>query len=195
MPIIKESGLGEILSKRQYGLGGKVKAITENRQFSKSESEVTVFLSHSHHDKDRVLEFKTIIEDLGIKVYVDWMDKTMPQNTCGETAQRIKKKIDENKKFVFLATNLAVSSKWCNWEVGIGDTYKSSKGNLAVLGMSDNMGHWEGNEYLRIYPSIEYEYGNRLNNKNQFIKEGLYVFSPRENGTRVYVPLEVWLTY
>jgi len=142
--------------------------VNEARQYSRSSYTTSIFLSHAHNDKAIVKQAVTFFRTLGIEVYVDWMDKTMPESPNGETAIRIKTKIQENDKFVLLATNSAVISKWCNWEVGIGDTYKHLKNKLAILPLADNSGHWEGNEYLQIYPSIQ-EIVTQLG-KNYFLK-------------------------
>ena len=80
----------------------------------------------------------------------------MPESPNGTTATKIKSQIiNGNDKFVLLATNNAVSSKWCNWEVGIADPFKLHSKKIALLPLADNSGAWYGNEYLQIYPSIE----------------------------------------
>ncbi|GAA0875197.1 hypothetical protein GCM10009118_16060 [Wandonia haliotis] len=129
--------------------------VNETRTFSESTARTSVFLSHSHHDKVLIAQAKTFFEGLGIAVYVDWADSTMPEQTNGLTAQKIKRQIQKNDKFVLLATNNAISSKWCNWEVGIGDTYKLLSDKICILPLADNRNTWEGNEYLQIYPRIE----------------------------------------
>ncbi len=169
------------------GLGG---GVNETRTFSKS----SIFLSHSHNDKAKIEQAKIFFENLGISIYVDWADQTMPERTNGVTAQNIKNQIIKlNDKFILLATNNAVSSKWCNWEVGIADTYKLFKDKIAILPLADNNRHWTGNEYLQIYPSIELENGNNKNNIGLPIDAGYYVFYPSTNNTRSYVKLEDWL--
>jgi hypothetical protein len=135
------------------GLTGKV---NETRTYSKSDSTTSVFLSHSHLDKDVVEQAKIFFEHLGISIYVDWADETMPEKPNGNTALKIKTQIiTKNDKFVLLATNNAVVSKWCNWEVGIADPFKLNTKKLALLPLADNSGTWNGNEYLQIYPRIE----------------------------------------
>ncbi|PUV24157.1 toll/interleukin-1 receptor domain-containing protein [Sphingobacterium athyrii] len=129
--------------------------LNENRTFSQSSAKTSVFLSHSHHDKKLIAEAKTFFENLGISIYVDWADETMPQRTSGVTAQNIKGQIRKNDKFILLATNDAITSKWCNWEVGIGDTYKLANDKICILPLADNRLTWQGNEYLQIYPRIE----------------------------------------
>lgn len=142
------------------GLNGRPKL--ENR-FSKRRSTTSVFLSHAHLDKDLVQQAQIIFKNLGIEVYVDWMDESMPQVCSGITANNIKVKIQTNEKFVLLASDRAIASKWCNWEVGIGDTYKLSKDNLLIVPIAESRDSWTGNEYLQLYPQLEVKrdyYGN-----------------------------------
>lgn len=193
MAIITENQFRNVASKYagRFGLNG---VVNEQRTFSKSTSETSIFLSHSHHDKDKIEQAKIFFEHLGISIYVDWMDATMPERTNGITANRIKLKIRENDKFILIATNRAVNSKWCNWEVGIGDTYKLQKDNIAILGLADNSTVWTGNEYLQIYPSIEYLNGNSRTVGGHIIPEGYYVLYPSDReGNRTYKTLEQWL--
>jgi hypothetical protein len=91
---------------------------------------------------------------LGIKVYVDWKDEKLPEETSKKTAELIKNKIRECKKFIFLATESAVESKWCNWELGYGDSIKFPK-DIAVMPIANEDGIWIGTEYLNIYPIIK----------------------------------------
>ena len=129
--------------------------LTESRDYSNAGPlQKTIFLSHSHLDAKYVNMARTFFESLGVYIYVDWADKTMPQSPCGTTALKIKEKIKQNNKFVLLATNNAISSKWCNWEVGIGDTYKYYKDDIAILPLAATSSTWNGNEYLQIYPYI-----------------------------------------
>ena len=90
--------------------------------------------------------------------------------------------ISGNDKFVLLATNNGVSSKWCNWEVGIADPHKLTPKKLALLPLADNSGTWNGTEYLQIYPRIE---------KNAFSTSGSGYLVYYPNGT--YETLETWL--
>lgn len=151
MPILTRSEFASI-AQNKAGYRG----LNETRMFSKSSAATSIFLSHSHHDKEVVKQAKVFFENLGISIYVDWADETMPEKPNGITAQKIKSQIISiNDKFVLLATNNAVTSKWCNWEVGIGDPFKLPNKKMAILPLADNSGTWNGNEYLQIYPRIE----------------------------------------
>lgn len=137
------------------GIRGLRGVVNEMRSFAKSTSTTSIFLSHAHNDKAIVEQAKLFFENLGISVYVDWADQTMPESSNGVTAARIKGQIYNNDKFIFLATNNAIASRWCNWEIGIGDTYKLHANKIAVLPLTESNGTWSGNEYLQIYPHIE----------------------------------------
>ncbi len=155
------------IAQNKAGSSGLRGVVNESRKFSKATSITSIFLSHSHTDKDVIEQAKIFFENMGISIYVDWADKTMPESTNGVTAQKIKNQIiSVNDKFVLLATNIAVSSKWCNWEVGIADPFKLPKKKMALLPLADNSGTWNGNEYLQIYPRIE---RSSINNNDYFV--------------------------
>ncbi len=144
------------IAESKSGSRGLRGVVNESRLFTKAASITTIFLSHAHNDKEVIEQAKIFFEDLGISIYVDWADKTMPENPNGETAQKIKDQIiNSNDKFILLATNNAVSSRWCNWEVGLADPFKFPKRKMALLPLADNSGTWNGNEYLQIYPRLE----------------------------------------
>ena len=82
-----------------------------------------------------------------------------------------------------MATNGAIESKWCNWELGYGDA-KKYKRNMALFpikdkGESDYL--YNGNEYMSIYPYITYFNGR------------YYVREEQENGPATITPLSEWL--
>ena len=178
MSIFTKQELQAIAYKKAMSKG--YVTLNERRMFSENTSTTSVFLSHSHHDKALIVKAKTFFENLGISIYVDWADETMPEKTNGITAQKIKRQIYKNDKFVLLATNSAITSKWCNWEVGIGDSYKLSSRKIALLPLAENSGTWNGSEYLQIYPRIE---------KGSLYNDKYYIYYP--DGTSE--DLSIWL--
>ncbi len=119
----------------------------------------SIFLSHSHVDADIIFPIVVFLHGYGIDVYVDWMDKTLDEVPNAETACKLKQKIKENSKFIFLATNDSLSSKWCNWEIGYGDSFKYID-NIAIFPLLRYNEMWKGQEYLEIYPIIKLKYDN-----------------------------------
>lgn len=134
--------------------------INESRQdriLNSRGSSVTVFLSHKHDEVEVLEDVISLLKRCGVDVYVDWMDEGMPIITCYLTAARLKEKISSCKKFIFLGTEGAIASKWCNWELGIGDGKKYPY-DIAVMPIADNDGIYSGSEYLQLYPVIKSNY-------------------------------------
>jgi len=96
-----------------------------------SSARLSIFLSHSHLDKKIVLGWIRDLAALGVDMYVDWNDSSMPRETNRETADKIKQRIDDVDLFVVLATNAALESKWVSWEIGIADKERSLRGPSA----------------------------------------------------------------
>jgi hypothetical protein len=155
MAILTKSKLTRIAD-RKAGYTEKSIILNEARSFnSKCSAKTSIFLSHSHHDGEYVKDVVVLLRKMGVEVYVDWMDDSMPVETSGKTAASLKRKIEENDKFVFLATNKSIDSKWCNWEIGYGDAHKYIN-KIALFPLKDNdFTDWKGNEYLQIYPHIK----------------------------------------
>jgi len=178
-------------------------SLNETKFFSASrayDTKVTVFLSHKHKDLEEVKEAAGVIEmlqDLGVKVYIDSMDNKMPNQTTGETAARIKEVIKYCDKFILLATAKAIESYWCNWELGIGDVHKFQN-HIAILPVKEKGEfdyQYKGNEYMQIYPHIDYRDGTtQYRNNGGIIPKGYYVAEPKDKEGITYITsLKTWL--
>jgi len=124
-----------------------------NIKRASTEAVVRIFLSHSHKDRDLVQGLIVYFEGLGISIYVDWNDSSMPRITNRETAEKIKKEIGANDLLMVLATRNAVDSKWIPWEVGVADQMKG-EARVLVIPVADPSGKYEGAEYLQLYRRI-----------------------------------------
>jgi hypothetical protein len=155
MAIFSKTEFSQLAKSRAPSNKSTKSVFNEARQVVKTDVLTTLFLSHSHLDKILIEEAVSFFRTLNISIYVDWMDETMPERTNGLTASKIKLKIISNDKFVLLATDAAIISRWCNWEVGIGDVLKTHSDKICLLPLAETKGHWTGNEYLHIYPRIE----------------------------------------
>ena len=66
-----------------------------------------------------------------------------------------------------LATEGAIASKWCNWELGFGDAHRYIE-NIAIMPITEKRREsFSGSEYLQIYPVIKSDY--------EYILSGCYV--------------------
>lgn len=179
-----------------------INSLNESRSFSSRTAPTnitTVFLSHKHNDLEDEEELKgfiELLEDNGVKVYIDSMDNTLPQQTTGDTANRIKEIIKHCNKFVLIATSKAIKSYWCNWELGIGDVHKFQK-HIAILPIKEKGEYdfqYQGNEYLQIYPHIDYEDGTSRYKDGNLIPKGYYVANPpNKENVRYINSLSTWL--
>lgn len=167
--------------------------LNEHRLFSADHPDASVFLSHKHEEKTLLLQVKKFFENLGMSVYVDWLDTRMQHPTDKKTAEDLKRQIDENDKFIFIATDGAMDSPWCSWEIGLGDALKLKDDKIAIFPVAENDGTWEKHEYLQIYPHIEYEDGTNHYSDGGIITKGYYIKYPYVNGKRNSVKLEKWL--
>lgn len=122
----------------------------------------TVFISHKHDDLADLRGLLGFLEEqYSVKVYIDSRDPCMPRRTSAKTALNIKDRIKQCDKFILLATNGAIESKWCNWELGYGDAQKF-KEHIALFPMKPKNTHdsaYKGSEYMDIYPHIVYRDG------------------------------------
>lgn len=168
--------------------------LNESLRSFKNESKyfkTKIFLSHKHDELEQLEGAISFLKDQGVDVYVDWLDDGMPKTTSGQTAVRIKEKIKENDKFILLATESAINSKWCNWELGLGDAAKYIN-NIAILPIKKDYSDFSGNEYLQIYPYIfNLEFYQFF--QGGYREKGIYVVFPSINGNNKVMSLKDWL--
>ena len=109
---------------KEKSVGFKKYASYSSKYLTESidQAKITVFLSHSHKDKELVVGLIELLAEQGFYIYVDWNDLDMPRITSRETARKIKEKISELQLFFFLATENGLNSKWCPWELGVVDS-------------------------------------------------------------------------
>jgi hypothetical protein len=128
-----------------------------------------IFISHKHNEENHVYRLQEILKRYGFAGYVDWEDEDMPPTTSGETALRLKERIVKSKKFILIATEAAIESKWCNWEIGFADAHKYED-HLALFPIKGDYGNYKGEEYLQIYPSIQIRRVNLETSLEYYIK-------------------------
>ena len=155
-----------------------------------------MFLSHKHDELDELKDIIGFLERYyNVKTYIDSRDPSMPLVTSGATASRIKERINECDRFILIATNGAIDSKWCNWELGFGDALKYSKKHIALLPFKETVqaeNQYRGNEYMEIYPYIVFRGNGDKYSDGSLIPPGFYVRYKNENGRYSLKPLEEW---
>jgi TIR domain len=117
--------------------------------------EGATFLSHSSKDEELVVGAIKVLEGHGGTVYIDKKDPDLPPYTNEETAAILKKRIDQTKKFVLLATKNSKESNWVPWELGIADS-KKGLDRIALFPAVDTEhdNSWTSWEYMGLYRRI-----------------------------------------
>lgn len=137
-------------------LEGRMTNFSQRREMIKesaSQAQLTIFLSHSHKDRQYVEGLISLLSTMGIRVYVDWNDTSMPRITSKATAAKIKQRMSQCQLFVVLATQNAIESKWVPWETGVADQMKGEE-RVSVVPVADPTGRFKGAEYLGLYQTI-----------------------------------------
>ncbi len=191
MSYISESQLANYRSRTKTFSADNI--VSLNESYSRDKARPMIFLSHKHDEHSILQDVIAFLKEEGVDVYVDWMDASMPAYTNAETAHKLKNKIKVSDKFILLATPGAINSKWCNWELGLGDAAKYIE-NIALFPINKNNQNFSGSEYLAIYPRIEYQDGTTKYVGGAYIQRGYYVLYPADkNGSSRLFPLKDWL--
>jgi hypothetical protein len=114
-----------------------------------------IFLSHSITDAEIVLGIKQLLEDNGLKVYVDWVEDVQLDRRAvtPETAAILRQRMRQSKSLIYLSSENSSSSKWMPWELGFFDGFKPD--GVAVMPVLDNATDpFKGQEYLGLYPIV-----------------------------------------
>lgn len=193
----------EIFESGSFSLYRAFVNLNESKRVTKSFAEGTayttktkVFLSHKHDDLTELQDIIGFLQkEYDVQVYIDSKDPSMPATTSGETAKRIKDIIRKSDRFILLATEGAIESKWCNWELGYGDAqkYKDKIAILPIKPKNSSDTTYKGNEYMQIYPYISYYEGFEKYASGNYIKRGYYVATVQSGGEKTIEPLSEWL--
>jgi len=181
---------------KSYRRSTKISSLTLNESLKNFRNESTylktkIFLSHKHDELEQLEGAISFLKDFCVDIYIDWLDEGMPKTTSGLTAVGIKQKIKDNHKFILLATEGAINSKWCNWELGLGDAEKYIE-NIAILPVKKDYSDFSGSEYLEIYPYI-FNIENYQFFKGAYMSPGIYVMYPSVIGNNKVVMLQEWI--
>ena len=163
------------------------------RDFVADEKTYDVFLSHSYLDSKSVLGLKLLLEEFGLKVYVDWYDdpELDRTNVTPESAARLKKRMRSSKALLYAISENALGSRWTPWEIGFFD---GINGNVAVVPIrSDGVKvDYEGQEYLGLYPYVSESIGTSAS--NWMTPDGTTLwFVDKPTGEKRYRNLSDWL--
>lgn len=115
-----------------------------------------VFLSHSIADAEIVLGIKQLLEESGLKVYVDWVEDAQLDRRAvtKESAAVLRQRMRQSKSLIYLSSENSSSSKWMPWELGYFDGFKPD--GVAIMPVLNSpTDAFRGQEYLGLYPIVQ----------------------------------------
>lgn len=128
--------------------------LTEKVQASAQTTQFDIFLSHSLSDQKLILGIWLSLEDMGYKVYVDWIhDRHLSRDSVTkETASVLRHRMLNSKSLFFATTTNSSGSKWMPWELGFKDGHNRKAAVLPVAQTTAET--FAGQEYLAVYPYV-----------------------------------------
>ncbi len=183
--ILTQEYLRQQSNERDINDYAQERIMNENASVFSENRGYDLFISHSFHDKKLVLTLVRLFNDAKYSVYVDWindsgLDRT---NVTIKTAKIIRNRIAQCKGLSYIATNNIVNSKWCPWELGLGDGLNN--GRSCILPVMQEGSSFRGTEYIGMYPYIEYE---KISGENTY---QFWIVDP--NDSSKYSSLRNWL--
>jgi hypothetical protein len=161
---LRSAAQTRLFSEIQKAFGARKSAsdiINENNQRVLTESKLYtseqyhIFLSHSSKDAEIILGVLKKLNDMGYRVYVDWVNDPLLDrgNVTKSTAEILKSRMNESRCLLYATTEHSSQSKWMPWELGFMD---GKKDRASILPIFENerlsSHHYKGLEYLGIYP-------------------------------------------
>lgn len=142
-----------------------------------------LFISHSFKDKDLVIGLHQLFVETGYNVYIDWIeDANLNRTNVDEkTASIIKNRVKSCKALAYVSTANTPTSKWCPWELGLGD---GMLGKVCILPVMKDK--FKGQEYLGLYPYLDYESPKGKTEKDFWVND--------QKVSNKYTQLRQWLS-
>ena len=113
-----------------------------------------IFISYNIRDKEIIRGVYNELTEMGFKVYVDFIvDSNLDRsNVTLQTAQTIRRRLENSKSLIYAQSPAAAMSRWMPWELGVVDGHTKRCAVLPILPSSTD--RYYKQEYLQLYPVI-----------------------------------------
>jgi hypothetical protein len=169
MPLLNEALLNQYAasykqSNAQLAAKSYEQIIEETRQSIPLGTPFDIFLSHSFADAQLILGLALVFQRLGYTVYIDWVvDADLDRsNVTKETADLLRKRMDDSKCLLYACTENTPESKWMPWETGYFDARAEKVAIIPILSGSKVGYEYKGQEYLGLYPYMKVAQNGQL---------------------------------
>lgn len=131
-----------------------IKELMEKRNRAIIASETSVYISFDPGDEESMVSVLLLLDSAGVKIYPVWSDPGVISVQESNEFDLLRKSIARCSKFIFIASENALKSNRCNWELGIGDGLRYPD-NIAVMPVTEQRGAtWSCPDYLQTYPMM-----------------------------------------
>ncbi len=115
-----------------------------------------IFISHSFRDAEAIYGIKVTIEEMGYKVYVDWINDSHldRNNVTKDTAELLKDRMRSSHCLFYVTSENANNSRWMPWELGYFDGLKAKVAILPIREDESVTDTYKGPAYLGLYPYV-----------------------------------------
>lgn len=159
--------------------------IEKSMHFDQSDS-YDLFISHSYLDRTYIRGLYQLFIEAGYHVYIDWIeDHQLDRSSVNAgTAAIIRKRMSRCKGTAYVATSNSAKSRWCPWELGLGDGMH--KGKVCILPIVESSySTFKGQEYLGLYPYLDYALSQSSGEMQFWVND--------QNDKDLYTNLRDWL--
>ncbi len=133
---------------------GYFKELMDRRIGVFDNSGASVYFAYDPKDEEYLLSVMLLLDSTGAKIYPDWSAYSISSDQESVNPETIRSNIERCSKFIFIATENAVQSSRCNWELGIGYGLKYPD-NIAVMSVTEQRGTiWSGPDHLQTFPML-----------------------------------------
>jgi hypothetical protein len=114
-----------------------------------------IFLTHSAESEELLLGIKALLEDQGLKVYVDnYGDpQVSPVSITPFMAGILRDRMRQANVLLYVHSRHSRRLRWMPWELGFFDGLKGAVGFIPVTHHEEET--FRGEEYLNLYPYVD----------------------------------------
>lgn len=141
-----------------------------------------VFLTHSAEPEELLLGVKGLLEDQGLRVYVDnYGDPVSPVSITLSMAGILRDRMRHANALLYVHSRHSRRLRWMPWELGFFDGLKGAVGYIPVTYQQEET--FKAEEYLNLYPYVDVTGPSNTDQRQFWIR----------NSADVYAALAGWV--
>jgi hypothetical protein len=155
-----KKSVSKVYLKEARNTVGRVKSpdylreLVERKKRVTDNSEISVFVSYDSGDEETMLSVLLLLDSAGVKICPVLSGSLGASGRGSDKDDSVRNNIARCSKLVFIASDNAMRSPRCNWELGIGDGLMTPA-NTAIMPVTEQRGAtWSCPDHLLSYPML-----------------------------------------